>query len=165
MSSHGHNQMRTLKAERIRIIWLWLIGMPARIISLYTGISIRTVSRWIRRWQEEGHVETRSSQSRSIFSQNNFYTIHDTLLALYTEKHSLFLQLPEQFLLPYFFLTDELHKYSILTSYSASQRTTRDRPKASVSMISDARKKKCDRLLYHQLTVWHQHIPQYVKQG
>ncbi|KAK3873975.1 hypothetical protein Pcinc_021053 [Petrolisthes cinctipes] len=38
---------------RARIVKLWIIGMPARIISLHTGASVSTVYRWVRRWQRK----------------------------------------------------------------------------------------------------------------
>lgn len=49
-------------AERARIVWLWLGGASARAISHQTGASLSTVYRWVRRWQEEGTVETKPYQ-------------------------------------------------------------------------------------------------------
>lgn len=37
----------------VTIVRLWTAGMPARVISCYTGASISTVYRWIRWWQEK----------------------------------------------------------------------------------------------------------------
>lgn len=51
--------IRTLKTDRLRMVWMWLAGKSARTISLETGISICTVYRWIRRWREEGSVDSR----------------------------------------------------------------------------------------------------------
>ncbi|KAK8384715.1 hypothetical protein O3P69_014351 [Scylla paramamosain] len=38
---------------------MWLGGKSARTISSETGTSICTVYRWIRRWREEGNVDSR----------------------------------------------------------------------------------------------------------
>ncbi|KAK3875538.1 hypothetical protein Pcinc_019587 [Petrolisthes cinctipes] len=55
---------RTLKSDREVIIRMWLEGTSARDISIKTGISISTIHRWVRRWREEGTVDTRSYYSR-----------------------------------------------------------------------------------------------------
>lgn len=59
------NNIRTMKADRVKIVWMWLGGMSARKISCETGASICTVYRWIRRWQDEGNVDTRPYRGRS----------------------------------------------------------------------------------------------------
>lgn len=45
--------------SRARMVWLWLAGLSVREISFHMHVSITTVYRWVRRWQEEGSVETR----------------------------------------------------------------------------------------------------------
>ncbi|KAK4323263.1 hypothetical protein Pmani_006044 [Petrolisthes manimaculis] len=55
---------RTLKSDREVIIRMWLEGTSARDISIKTGISVSTIHRWVRRWREEGTVDTRSYYSR-----------------------------------------------------------------------------------------------------
>lgn len=54
----------TLVAARACIVWLWLDGASARAISRQTGASLSTVYRWVRRWQEEGTVETKPYHRR-----------------------------------------------------------------------------------------------------
>ncbi|XP_068228604.1 probable glutamate receptor [Palaemon carinicauda] len=49
---------------RARLVWMWYQGMSARRISYETGLSTTTVYRWIRRWQEEGNVCTKSRSGR-----------------------------------------------------------------------------------------------------
>ncbi|MPC16858.1 hypothetical protein E2C01_009695 [Portunus trituberculatus] len=39
---------------------MWVGGMSLRAIARCTGASVTTVYRWIRRWQREGHVLTRT---------------------------------------------------------------------------------------------------------
>ncbi|KAK3855890.1 hypothetical protein Pcinc_037739 [Petrolisthes cinctipes] len=101
-----------MKTDRIRIIWLWLMGMSTRAISLYSGASIRTVNRWVRRWQEEGHVENRSSQNHYCFPPNpNEYTLHDTFPVWLTDYHSLSsFHLLKSSRPPCFSFTDEMHR-------------------------------------------------------
>lgn len=62
--SHS-SQSLTVYADRLRMVWLWLRGKSARQIALETGASLCTVYRWVRRWQEEGNVETRPYRGRS----------------------------------------------------------------------------------------------------
>ncbi|KAK4327297.1 hypothetical protein Pmani_002238 [Petrolisthes manimaculis] len=50
---------RTAMADRLVMVWMWLNGTSARRISRYTGASVSTVYRWIRRWYDEGTLETR----------------------------------------------------------------------------------------------------------
>lgn len=45
---------------RIRMVWLWLAGLSVREISCHMHVSVTTVYRWVRRWQDEGTVKTRS---------------------------------------------------------------------------------------------------------
>lgn len=59
MESRSSRNSRTLRSERQRIVRMWLGGSSARVISHATGISVSTVHRWVRRWREEGTVETR----------------------------------------------------------------------------------------------------------
>lgn len=51
---------RTLIAERVRLVWMWLTGLSVQQISSETGASVTTVYRWLRRWQEEGTLQTKS---------------------------------------------------------------------------------------------------------
>lgn len=46
--------------ERASFVWMWVSGMSLRAIARQTGASVTTVYRWIRRWQREGHVFTRT---------------------------------------------------------------------------------------------------------
>ncbi|XP_063885581.1 uncharacterized protein LOC135113884 [Scylla paramamosain] len=46
--------------ERAGFVWMWVSGMSLRAIARCTGASVTTVYRWIRRWQREGHVLTRT---------------------------------------------------------------------------------------------------------
>lgn len=64
-------QTRTVYTDRLRIVWMWLRGMSAREISLETGASLCTVYRWVRRWQEEGNVETRPYRGRPRASSSS----------------------------------------------------------------------------------------------
>ena len=50
--------------KRGRIIGLWESGMPTRDIAFTTGVSQRTVQRWINRFQEEGSLQTRPRSGR-----------------------------------------------------------------------------------------------------
>lgn len=54
----GYRNRKTLKPERLHIIEMWIKGSSARVISHATGISVSTVHRWVRRWREEGTVDT-----------------------------------------------------------------------------------------------------------
>ena len=45
--------------ERVSIIWLWEYKFDTRTIAREIGISESTVYRWIRRWRQEGTVNTR----------------------------------------------------------------------------------------------------------
>lgn len=51
-------------AFRTRMIWLWLAGLSAREIACYTGASVSTVYRWVRRWQSGGSLEAKHSKGR-----------------------------------------------------------------------------------------------------
>lgn len=94
--------IRTLKTDRLRMVWMWLEGKSARAISLETGISICTVYRWIRRWREEGNVDIRPYRGKyrcnamspllltSYSSQliKHFLDTHYTLAPMYHFKPS-----------------------------------------------------------------------------
>ncbi|XP_071523914.1 LOW QUALITY PROTEIN: glutamate receptor ionotropic, delta-2-like [Panulirus ornatus] len=54
----------TALAERVRFVWLWEGGMSTRAIARETGTSATTVNRWIKRWQKEGNVNSRSRPGR-----------------------------------------------------------------------------------------------------
>ncbi|KAK7067544.1 hypothetical protein SK128_021679, partial [Halocaridina rubra] len=55
---------------RAQIIWMWFFGESVRRISWATGVSQTTVYRWIRRWQREGHVNTRPRTGRPHKTHN-----------------------------------------------------------------------------------------------
>ncbi|KAG7162359.1 putative homeodomain-like HTH_23 containing protein 1 [Homarus americanus] len=83
--------VRTMKTDRLRIVWMWLSGMSARSISYETGASICTVYRWIRRWQEEGTVDTRPYRGRprdSSWMQNARALAVSEVQNLFTPTHS-----------------------------------------------------------------------------
>lgn len=46
-------------AERTHLVLMWLTGMSSRAIARETGKSVTTVCRWIRRWRQDGNVNTR----------------------------------------------------------------------------------------------------------
>lgn len=50
--------------ERARFVWMWVEGLSVRMIAQQTGTSVTTVYRWIRRWQQEGHVENKTRSGR-----------------------------------------------------------------------------------------------------
>lgn len=50
---------RMVRNERVRIVWMWLDGMSVKETAHLTGASVSTVYRWIRRWREEGTVESK----------------------------------------------------------------------------------------------------------
>lgn len=54
----------TTPAERMRFVWMWRAGFSARAISLKCGTTITTVCRWIRRWINEGHVNSRFREGK-----------------------------------------------------------------------------------------------------
>ncbi|KAK4294304.1 hypothetical protein Pmani_033067 [Petrolisthes manimaculis] len=75
-------QTPTVYADRLRMVWLWLRGRSPRQISHETGASLCTVYRWVKRWQEEGNVETRPHRSRTRTTTSSVPTPsshHDTL--------------------------------------------------------------------------------------
>lgn len=63
MNSLRSRTRRTSQSERQNIISMWQEGCTTRDISQTTGISISTIHRWIRRWRDEGTVETRKYYS------------------------------------------------------------------------------------------------------
>lgn len=64
MISGGPATRMTLHILRARIVWMWLTGMSAREISVYTGASVSTVYRWVHRWNEERTLEERPNRGR-----------------------------------------------------------------------------------------------------
>ena len=54
----------TQRHQRAGFVWLWAYGVPIRNIAVRSGTSITTVYRWIRRWQREGHVNSRPRSGR-----------------------------------------------------------------------------------------------------
>lgn len=61
---------RTIMADRLVMVWMWLNGASARRISSHTGASVSTVYRWIRRWNDEGTLETRPYCGRHFATVN-----------------------------------------------------------------------------------------------
>lgn len=55
--------------SRKRIVWLWLTGSSAMDISRQTGLSLSTIYRWIRRWEEERAMDNRRGRRRCSMSQ------------------------------------------------------------------------------------------------
>ncbi|KAK7083240.1 hypothetical protein SK128_001426 [Halocaridina rubra] len=57
------SQMRSNRPQRLNsrahMVWLWYKGLSVRDISHETGFSTTTIYRWIKRWQQEGHVYTK----------------------------------------------------------------------------------------------------------
>lgn len=70
--------------ERASFVIMWTGGMSLRAIARQTGSSVTTVYRWIRRWQNEGHINTRTRIYRSfeyypqdfVFRTEGFDNIH-----------------------------------------------------------------------------------------
>ncbi|KAK4313262.1 hypothetical protein Pmani_003158 [Petrolisthes manimaculis] len=60
---------KCVTTERTKIIWLWLAGLAARDIATETGTSLSTVYRWIRRWEKEGTLATRSQYDRCTYQR------------------------------------------------------------------------------------------------
>lgn len=63
----------TTSWERARFVLLWRCGMSLRAIARHTGSSVTTVYRWIRRWQQEGHIKTRNRLCKSLQSDLQKY--------------------------------------------------------------------------------------------
>ncbi|KAK3875535.1 hypothetical protein Pcinc_019584 [Petrolisthes cinctipes] len=64
MNNPGPRSRRTSKLERENIISKWQEGCSSRDISQASGISLSTVHRWVRRWREEGTLDTKKYYSR-----------------------------------------------------------------------------------------------------
>lgn len=64
MDKHGCFHFRTVKEDRLKMVRMWMEGKSVRAISQETGSSLPTVHRWLRRWQREGTVETRTYSVR-----------------------------------------------------------------------------------------------------
>lgn len=60
-------EAKSVTSDHKRIVWLWVAGLAARDIAKETGTSLSTVYRWIRRWEKEGTLETRSQCNRRIY--------------------------------------------------------------------------------------------------
>lgn len=75
---------RTIMADRLVMVWMWMNGASARRISSHTGASISTVYRWIRRWHDEGTLETRPYCGRQMGTdkRNSLYSnyLHESRL-------------------------------------------------------------------------------------
>ncbi|KAK3892484.1 hypothetical protein Pcinc_003716 [Petrolisthes cinctipes] len=65
---------------RGRIIGMWECGKSSRDIAHMTGVSVRTVNRWINRWREEGSVKTKPRSGRpKVTSRDDVARILDTI--------------------------------------------------------------------------------------
>lgn len=62
----------TRRSERVLIVRMWLDGFPARLIASHLGTSSTTVYKWIRRFKEEGSVETRLRRSGTYVAAVKF---------------------------------------------------------------------------------------------
>lgn len=62
----------TRRAERVLIVRMWLDGFPARLIAMHLGTSTTTVYKWIRRFKDEGSVETRLRRSGTYVASVKF---------------------------------------------------------------------------------------------
>lgn len=56
-------------AERTHFVLMWMAGMSSRAIARETGKSVTTVCRWIRRWRQNGNVNTRPRCGRPRTSE------------------------------------------------------------------------------------------------
>lgn len=66
--------------KRGRIIGMWECGKSSREISEMAGVSVSTVNRWIRRWQEEDSVKTKPRSGRpKVTTQEDVNRIMDTI--------------------------------------------------------------------------------------
>lgn len=63
----------TESLERAGFVWLWASGVPVRDIAVRSRTSVTTVYRWIRRWQREGHVNTRLRSGRPPVHVSNLW--------------------------------------------------------------------------------------------
>lgn len=70
---------RTIMADRLVMVWMWLNGASARGISSHTGASISTVYRWIRRWHDEGTLQTRPYCGRQMVTDKRYSLCLDYL--------------------------------------------------------------------------------------
>ncbi|KAK4309809.1 hypothetical protein Pmani_018570 [Petrolisthes manimaculis] len=66
--------------ERAEIVWLWVEGWSVKAIAQYTGTSITTVYRWIRRWQKEGNVSDRPRSGRPRSDAQNMGNIDGVVI-------------------------------------------------------------------------------------
>ncbi|KAG7156452.1 putative helix-turn-helix HTH_28 domain containing protein 2, partial [Homarus americanus] len=55
----------TAENERANFVRLWLSGMSIRVIARASHTSVSTVYRWIRRWLQDGNVNTKLHNPRS----------------------------------------------------------------------------------------------------
>lgn len=55
----NHHKGQTTLTERVMLVHLWLSGLSYNAIAHQTGICLTTVSRWVTRWRQEGHVNQR----------------------------------------------------------------------------------------------------------
>lgn len=51
-------------AERMRFVLRWQNGQSARVIAEESGTSVATVCRWLRRWKNEGNINTKNKSGR-----------------------------------------------------------------------------------------------------
>ncbi|KAG7159496.1 putative winged helix-turn-helix domain containing protein 12 [Homarus americanus] len=72
MMQRHHFRITDLQ-DRAKFIWMWKDGFSVRMIANETGTSVTTVYRWIRRWQREGNLctKTRSGRPRLLLKEEN----------------------------------------------------------------------------------------------
>lgn len=73
-------------SEKVRLITMWMAGMTCNAIAVETGRSSRTVCRWINRWRQEGHVNTRPRRGRPRTCSFR-RIIRQTLPVTYDDSH------------------------------------------------------------------------------
>lgn len=70
---------QTTLAERTMLVHMWLSGLSYKAIAEKTGMCATTVSRWVNRWRQEGHVNQRRCNRRRGSAHNhpsNFFQCH-----------------------------------------------------------------------------------------
>lgn len=55
---------KTEMSDRLQFVNLWLSGLSLRFIAFLTGASATTVRRWVRRWQRDGDLHTKTRRRR-----------------------------------------------------------------------------------------------------
>lgn len=71
-------------SERAKFIYLWMEGKPVKEIAKDAGTSTTTVYRWIRRWRNEGAIESRPRSGRPrVTSREEDFAITSIASMLY----------------------------------------------------------------------------------